>query len=50
MGGELKDGEWVLSPQRQSIITSLLSAGTFFGAILQCKSESVAWLTNSFHK
>ncbi|OXG26242.1 high-affinity glucose transporter SNF3 [Cryptococcus neoformans Bt120] len=28
-------GEWILSSQRQSIITSLLSAGTFFGALLQ---------------
>jgi len=28
-------GQWVLSSQRQSIITSLLSAGTFFGALLQ---------------
>lgn len=33
--GTLKDGEWILEPQRQSIITSLLSAGTFFGALLQ---------------
>ncbi|BEI80389.1 hypothetical protein CcaverHIS002_0109180 [Cutaneotrichosporon cavernicola] len=33
--GEFKDGAWVLEPQRLSIITSLLSAGTFFGAILQ---------------
>ncbi|CAK9785869.1 putative sugar transporter [Cutaneotrichosporon oleaginosum] len=35
MMGEFKDGAWVLEPKRQSIITSLLSAGTFFGAILQ---------------
>lgn len=33
--GEFKNGEYVLEPQRQSIITSLLSAGTFFGALLQ---------------
>ncbi|KAL0570653.1 hypothetical protein V5O48_011301 [Marasmius crinis-equi] len=28
-------GEWELSPHRQSIITSLLSAGTFVGALAQ---------------
>lgn len=33
--GEFNGTEYVLSSQRQSIITSLLSAGTFFGALLQ---------------
>jgi hypothetical protein len=31
---------YTLSSQRQSIITSLLSAGTFFGAFLQSESLS----------
>lgn len=33
--GQWNGTEYVLSSQRQSIITSLLSAGTFFGALLQ---------------
>ncbi|GFZ50526.1 hypothetical protein JCM24511_08283 [Saitozyma sp. JCM 24511] len=35
MGQQGADGLYYLSAQRQSIITSLLSAGTFFGALLQ---------------
>lgn len=36
MGGtQGADGTWALSSEQQSIITSLLSAGTFFGALLQ---------------
>ncbi|ORY31840.1 putative sugar transporter [Naematelia encephala] len=35
MGQLQPDGTYVLSSQRQSVITSLLSAGTFFGALLQ---------------
>ncbi|KAI0756097.1 general substrate transporter [Daedaleopsis nitida] len=34
-GTQNADGSWVLSPARQSIITSLLSAGTFVGALAQ---------------
>ncbi|WVQ84241.1 hypothetical protein IAT38_006393 [Cryptococcus sp. DSM 104549] len=35
MGEQDAAGAWTLTSQRQSIITSLLSAGTFFGALLQ---------------
>ncbi|WVQ73530.1 hypothetical protein IAR50_003104 [Cryptococcus sp. DSM 104548] len=35
MGQDDGTGTYILSSQRQSIITSLLSAGTFFGALLQ---------------
>ncbi|KAI0801467.1 general substrate transporter [Fomes fomentarius] len=34
-GEQNADGTWVLSSSRQSIITSLLSAGTFVGALAQ---------------
>lgn len=37
--GEWNGTEYVLSSQRQSIITSLLSAGTFFGALLQSELD-----------
>lgn len=43
MGGDY-DGatdSWELSSQKQSIITSLLSAGTFFGALLQSESTAL---------
>jgi SP family sugar:H+ symporter-like MFS transporter len=36
MGGSRgADGVWALDSQTQAVITSLLSAGTFFGALLQ---------------
>lgn len=34
-GGQSASGAWELSANTQSVITSLLSAGTFFGALLQ---------------
>jgi SP family sugar:H+ symporter-like MFS transporter len=34
-GEQAQDGTWFLSTSRQSTITSLLAAGTFFGSILQ---------------
>ena len=34
-GSQNASGTWELSADTQSVITSLLSAGTFFGAILQ---------------
>lgn len=47
--GEYNGTKWVLSSQRQSIITSLLSAGTFFGALLQSKSRSTLIIVEGTH-
>lgn len=34
-GSQSASGEWALDAKTQALITSLLSAGTFFGALLQ---------------
>lgn len=39
----MPDGTPYLSTQRQSLITSLLSAGTFFGSLIQAYTTDLRW-------
>jgi hypothetical protein len=43
-GEQQADGTHVLDSNRQSIITSLLGAGTFVGSIAQVRSRKDCWL------
>lgn len=42
-GEQNSDGTHYLSPDRQSIITSLLGAGTFVGSIVQSFTADLKW-------